>query len=75
VILHLGEGLDDWKERRQLSRDNFIPANSYAHTHLLRSRQEHLRGGVGRGGSRHQTAEGRVSTLAQVYDGQLQRYS
>jgi hypothetical protein len=25
VILHLGEGLDDWKERRQLSRDNFIP--------------------------------------------------
>jgi DNA-binding beta-propeller fold protein YncE len=25
VIVHLGEGLDDWKERRQLSRDNFIP--------------------------------------------------
>jgi hypothetical protein len=25
VIIHLGEGLDDWKERRQLSRENFIP--------------------------------------------------
>ena len=63
VITHLGDdsAAKTWQDLRKQTRDHFIARQvRLSARRLLRSRGQHLRGRVGRGGARQQAAQSRL---------------